>query len=94
MRKLCETIGGFTGNPLLFPLLLQPSSSQEKEGHVGLLAALVVCVPGLVPLAVPQRRLHLLHPAVWLSVRQGKVHQVGHVSRPVPLPEHLHLAAS
>lgn len=79
---------------LLLPLLLQPSSSEEKEGHLGRLAALVVCVPGLVPLVVPERRLHLLHSAVRLPVRQGEVHQVGHVSGPLPLPEHLHPAAS
>lgn len=83
--------GSFTENLLL---LLQHSSSQEKEGHFGRLAALVVRVRGLVPLAVPQRRLHLLHSAVRLPVRPGKVHQVGHVSGPLPLPEHLHPAAS
>lgn len=84
----------FTDNPLLFLLLLQPPSSEEKEGLLGRLAALVVCLPGLVPLAVPQRRLHLLHSAVRLPVRQGEVHQVGHVPGPLPFPEHLHLAAS
>lgn len=73
----------------------QPTSCEEAEEEVGrLLAALVVCVSGLVPVALHQRCIHFLHPAVRLSVWQRKVHQVGHVSGPVPLPEHLYTAAS
>ncbi|XP_062417998.1 polycystin-1-like protein 2 [Pungitius pungitius] len=44
-----------------------PASSDEDEEEVGeLLAALVVRDPGLVPVAVHQWNIHLLHPAVWL----------------------------
>lgn len=39
------------------------NEEEEKEGS-GLLAAMVVCVPGLVPPAVHQRGVHFLHPAV------------------------------
>lgn len=75
--------------------MAQPTPCAEAEEEVGrLLAALVVCVPGLVPAALHQRSVHFLHPVVRLSVRQRKVHQVGHVSGPVTLPEHLHTAAA
>lgn len=47
--------------------LAQPASREEDdEEYSGLLAALVVCVPGLVPLAVHQRSVHFLHPVVRL----------------------------
>ena len=78
----------------LFSLLDQPATCEEEEEVWRLLAALVVCVPGLVPVAVHQWNIHLLHPVVRFWVRQTKVHQVGHVSRPLPLPKHLHTAAS
>lgn len=75
-------------------LLAQPISREEEEEEFsGLLAALVVCVPGLVPVAVNQWSVHFLHLAVRLWVWQRKVHQVGHVSGPLPLPEHLYTAA-
>lgn len=51
--------------------LAQPTSCEEAEEEVRrLLATLVVCVPGMVPVVVHQRRVHLLHPAVRLPVRQ------------------------
>lgn len=44
----------------------QSSSDTEEEEKEckGLLAALVVCVPGLVPPAVHQWGVHFLHPVV------------------------------
>lgn len=68
------------------------TEEEEKECN-GLLAALVVCVPGLVPPAVHQRGVHFLHPVVRFWIRQRKVHQVGHVSGPLAVPEHLYTAA-
>lgn len=46
----------------------QPASreGEEEEAHCGLLAALVVCVSGLVPAAVHQWSVHLLHAALWI----------------------------
>lgn len=79
-----------------FPFFFhQPASrEEEEEGIGGLPAALVVRVHRLVPAAVHQRNINLLHPAVRLSVRQREVHQVGHIPGPVALWEHLHPAAS
>lgn len=74
--------------------LAQPASLKEEEEGSELLAALVVCVPGLVPVAIHQWSIHFLHPGVWLELRQRKVNQVGHVSGPLPVPEHLYTAAS
>lgn len=66
----------------------QPTSceetKEESNDYPGLLAAMVVCVRGLVPVAVHQRHFNFLHLVVWLSVRQREVHQVGHVSGPLP----------
>lgn len=80
----------------LFPT--QPTSCEEakEEGndHPGLLAAMVVCVCRLVPVAVHQRHFNFLHLVVRLSVRQGEVHQVGHVSGPLPFRKYLYSAAS
>lgn len=46
--------------------LIQPTSCEEKGEEVReLLAALVVCVPGLVLVAVHQWSIHFLHPVVW-----------------------------
>lgn len=47
------------------PLPKSPCNiEEEEEEYSGLLAALVVCVPGLVPPAVHQRGVHVLHPVV------------------------------
>lgn len=72
----------------------QPASREEEEEGRRLVAALVVRVPGLVPVAVHQCNFHLLHAVVRLSVWQSKVHQVGYVPGPLPVPEHLYPAAS
>lgn len=82
-------------NPF-YPPLPQSSSDREEEEKecTGLLAALVVCVPGLVPPSVHQRGVHFLHPLVRFWIRQRKVHQVGHISGPLAVPEHLYTAAS
>lgn len=77
-----------------FLSVAQPPSHEEEEASVRLLAAVVVCVPGLVPAAVHQRSVHVLHLAVRLPVRQTQVHQVGHVPGTLPVPEHLYSAAS
>lgn len=80
------------------PSICSPQSSsdrkEEEKECSGLLAALVVCVPGLVPPAVHQRGVHFLHPVVRFWIRQRKVHQVGYVSGPLAVPEHLYTAAS
>lgn len=46
--------------------LAQPTSREEEEEVGGLLAALVVCLLGLVPVAVYQYSIHLLHPVIRL----------------------------
>lgn len=89
---LCVVL--FSPFPLIPALPAQPASREEEEEVSVLLAALVVCVPGLVPVAVHQWSIHFLHAVVRLWIRQRKVHQVGHVFGPLPLPEHLYTAAS
>lgn len=91
---MCYVCCGIIQQSLLYapPKSSSDAEEEEKECH-GLLAALVVCVPGLVPPAVHQRGVHFLHPVVWFWIRQRKVHQVGHVSGPLAVPEHLYTAA-
>lgn len=87
----CENIQ----QSLLYAPLQSSSDRREEEKEFrGLLATLVVCVPGLVAPAVHQRGVHFLHLVVRFWIRQRKVHQVGHVSGPLPVPEHLYTAAS
>lgn len=50
--------------PVFSLSLIQPASCEEEEEVWRLLAALVVCVPGLVPVAVHQWNIYLLHPIV------------------------------
>lgn len=46
--------------------MAQSASCEEEEQVSGLLAAVVVCVPGLVPVAVHQWSVDLLHLALRL----------------------------
>lgn len=52
-------------------VLFQSSTRAEEDEGSKLLVALVVCVLGLVPVAVHQWGVHILHAALRLSVRQG-----------------------